>query len=240
MKARLRGESSMTGSLSTSLDQTGRRSAMAVIDTPSRPCRGSSSRLRLISPRDAVMRTRSSAPTWITKHRCAASAVQARSTIRSRIAPGSRDSAMARATSACAPAAAVPTTPRSSCVTACGPLAEPAAHRAPLCWDSRLVFAPAERSTALCGEARLYGAEQGHLLGAATSSEVDGNNDEILECASPEQRPVVSANTNRLSAQELEESIELVDRRLLASSDTKASVSAINSWRGRPLCIYAS
>src|SRR5713101_9131873 len=55
--------------------------------------------------------------------------------------------------------------------------------------------------------------------GLFPSGEVDGNKDEILEGASPEQRPVVSANTNRLSAQELEESIELVERRLLASSD---------------------
>ena len=55
--------------------------------------------------------------------------------------------------------------------------------------------------------------------GLFPSGEVDGNKDEILEGASPEQRPVVSANTKRLSAQELEESIELVERRLLASSD---------------------
>jgi len=55
--------------------------------------------------------------------------------------------------------------------------------------------------------------------GLFPSGEVDRNNDEILEGASPEQRPVVSANTNRFSAQELEESIELVERRLLASSD---------------------
>jgi len=55
--------------------------------------------------------------------------------------------------------------------------------------------------------------------GLFPSGKVDGNKDEILEGASPEQRPVVYANTNRLSAQELEESIELVEPRLLASSD---------------------
>src|SRR5262249_21513743 len=59
------------------------------------------------------MRSRSSARTWITKHRCAASAGRARSTIRSRIASGSGESAMARATSASAPATAAPTTSRS-------------------------------------------------------------------------------------------------------------------------------
>ena len=36
---------------------------------------------------------------------------------------------------------------------------------------------------------------------------------------SPEQRPVVPANTDRFSAQELEESIELSERRLLGGSD---------------------
>ena len=52
-----------------------------------------------------------------------------------------------------------------------------------------------------------------------SSSEVEGNDDEILEGARSEQRPVVSANANRFGAQESEQPIEHIDRGLFANSD---------------------
>ena len=61
---------------------------------------------------------------------------------------------------------------------------------------------------------RLDLAGRSSCLEHLTSGEVEGNKDEILEGARPEQRPVASANTNRFAAQEPEESIEHIQRAL--------------------------
>jgi hypothetical protein len=66
-------------------------------------------------------------------------------------------------------------------------------------------------------------AGQATRLAHFSSGEVESNKNEILEGARAEQRPVVLANTNRIGAQELEESIEHIERWLLGGSDQRVS-----------------
>ena len=91
------------------------------------------------------------------------------------------------------------------------------------------------RDAAHAGERMTLSVKLDHF----SSSKVEGNDDEILEGARSEQRPVVSANANRFGAQESEQPIEHIDRGLFANSD-QASVSAISRCRGPSRWIYAS
>src|SRR5262249_57671489 len=56
-------------------------------------------------------------------------------------------------------------------------------------------------------------------LGPFPGGELHRNDDEILERARPEQRPVVFANTNRVGAQEFEDSIEQIELGLFGDSN---------------------
>jgi len=56
-------------------------------------------------------------------------------------------------------------------------------------------------------------------LAPLSPDEAGGQKPEISEGASPEQRPVASANTDSFSAQQPKESIEHIERRLFANSD---------------------
>jgi hypothetical protein len=58
----------------------------------------------------------------------------------------------------------------------------------------------------------------GLLSSTLAGREVDGDNDEVPEGASSEQRPVVSANARSFRTQDLEHSVELIEGRLLRSS----------------------
>lgn len=67
-----------------------------------------------------------------------------------------------------------------------------------------------------------------------TSGEAEGNKDKILEGARAEQRSIVFANTNRIGAQELEQSIKHIERGLFGGSDQCVG-QRDQSWRGASL-----